>query len=110
MNQILEIRNNPIYQLNNDGNELQPCIEIIVIYTDGRNYQLVKGKKGETLKTDLKISESRFVVYPDALGKFIGSLKLIQQNMSKLQNNATGINQIVKQFMEMDEEGGGDEK
>jgi hypothetical protein len=102
MNSILSIRSNPLYSLDDDGKELTPLIELVVIHTDGKNYTF--NKKGDDLTTTTRITETRYTVSPDSLGKFISGLKLIQQNMNALQNNAAGINTIIKQFSEQDNE------
>lgn len=102
MKELIEVRANHHYtQVEKQGSfELNPVVELIVVYTDGKQYSVTKDGY---LKSEFKFSESRMLINPELLGSLIAQLQMHQSNLNKCRNNAEQINSLIKIIVTADE-------
>jgi hypothetical protein len=97
MKQILSVRSNAFYSQEENKTEftIKPALELVIIYTNGYNYNLGKSK----IESTAKLSEIRMIVSPDLLEDLITDLKLHQLKLSGIRKNADQINSLVRHIM-----------
>jgi hypothetical protein len=98
MKQIVSVRANGYYQQKESEKDftLIPMVELVIIYTDGKNYTV----EDDLLISDNKYSESRMIVSGDMLQTLITDLQLQQKIMNGLKQNAEKLNSLVKYIQE----------
>ena len=94
MKHILDVRSNPYFTQNEDQNEfkLEPSLELVIIHSDGKNYEIEKNK----LKSTTKLSEIRLIVNPEMLQALITDLQLHQKMFETIKANAEQLNSLVR--------------
>lgn len=92
MKNIIEVRGNAIYT--GTDNELKPQVELIIIHTDGKQYN-VKGKEVVTVPI---LRETRFTADPEELDRLIADLQKFKLMMTTIQQNCKVINSVVEQL------------
>jgi len=94
MKQVLSVRSNTHYTQEENDKEfvLKPMMELIVIYTDGKEHKLTP--KG--IKQEVKLSEVRLIVSPYMLESLITDLQLHQKKLAGITANADKLTALVK--------------
>lgn len=93
MKQLLQVQSNPFfYQDSQDEFTLVAMLELIVIYTDGKNYTV----KDRELTSTPKISETRMVVDTESLQNLITDLQLHLKMLEGYRSNATQLNSLIR--------------
>jgi hypothetical protein len=97
MKQLLQVQSNPFfYQDSQDEFTLVAMLELIVIYTDGKNYTV----KDRELTSTPKISETRMVVDTESLQNLITDLQLHLKMLEGYRSNATQLNSLIRHVSE----------
>ena len=99
MKQILSVKSNPFYTQGESENgdfKLNAHLELVIVYTDGKNYDVKKD--GFVAKT--KLSETRLLVSPDLLQGLITDLQMHQKKLEGFRKNADQINSLIKYVQE----------
>jgi len=101
MKEILSVRSNTFYS-QKEGKEfkLDPMLELIIIYVDGKNYKLTKSE----VQGSPKLSETRMIVSPELLQSLITDLQLHQTKLEGIRRNADQLNSLVKHITSQDAE------
>ena len=94
MKQIISVRSNAYYTQEENPKEfaLTPMLEIIIIYTDGKDYKMGKNDISSTPK----LSETRMVVSPTMLQSLITDLQLHQKKLDGIRKNSDQLNSLIK--------------
>lgn len=102
MKEIISVRSNAQYIQKADTKEfeLQPMLEVIIIHTNGKNYNYT----GNTLKSTTKFEEVRFSVSPEILTVLITDLQFHQKKLDAVRKNADQINALAKHIEVKQEE------
>lgn len=100
MKQIVTVRSNTHYEQRQGAPfTLKAFMELIIVYTDGKNYTMTK--------TDIigkpKLSEVRLIVSPEILTGLITDLQLHQTKLESIRSNADKINALLKHIQGGDE-------
>jgi hypothetical protein len=98
MKQILSVRSNAYYNQEQNEKEfaLKPYLELVIIYTDGKEYKMTPSE----LKASPKITETRLIVSPELLQSLITDLQLHQKTLEGIRQNADKINALIKHISE----------
>lgn len=100
MKEVLSVRSNGIYfQEESKDFSLNARLEVVIIHTDGKKYDLVN----DVVQTSMKISESRFTVSPEMLQNLITDLQLHQKKLEGFRSNAEQLNSLVNHLEINDE-------
>lgn len=67
-------------------------LELVIIYTDGKNYKLTKNN----IESSPKLSESRLIVSPEMLQHLISDLQLHQKKLYSIRKNSDQINSLIR--------------
>lgn len=94
MKQLISVRSNTHYAEREEAEkfELLPVMELVLIYTDGKDYKVVK----DELKPTNKLSEVRISIDPFSLESLITNLQLHQEKLKRARDNADKLNALVK--------------
>lgn len=94
MKQMISVRSNTYYSQdeNHKEFELNPMLELIMIYADGKDWKLTP--KG--LSPQVKINEVRMIVNPAMLEMLITDLQLHKKKLIGIRENADKLNALVK--------------
>lgn len=94
MKEVLSVRSNPYYTQQDVNNEfaLKAHIELVIIHTDGKNYNLTE----KQIESYPKLSEIRLVVSPEMLQHLITDLQLHQKKLDGFRKNADQLNSLVR--------------
>lgn len=94
MKQIISVRSNAYYTQGERVEEfsLKPMLELVIIYTDGKNYKLTKNN----IESSPKLSESRLIVSPEMLQHLISDLQLHQKKLDSIRKNSDQINSLIR--------------
>ena len=109
MKQIISVLSNTHYTQGENDTEftLKPMMELIIVYTDGKEHKLTP--KG--LKQEIKCTETRMIVSPYMLQSLITELQLHQKKLNAIAQNADKLNSLVKHInSEITEEAGLNDK
>lgn len=103
MKQIISVRSNTHYTQKEEEKEfrLNPMLELIIIYADGKNYKLTKND----LQSSPKIVETRMIISPEMLQSLITDLQLHQKKLDNIRKNSEQLNSLVKHITSSDEIG-----
>lgn len=95
MKELVNVTTNAIFLQNEkDSNfNLVGCIEIILIYTDGKTYDVAPDGK---LKSKMKLSETRLIASGEMMQELITGLQLHHQKLILGQKMASEINALAK--------------
>jgi hypothetical protein len=95
MKEIVTVRSNSLFSQSgeNEKFELIPAIEIVIIHTDGMEYNYSKDKG---IITKRKLNEQRLLISPDLLQKLITELQLHYKKALILTENAAQINALIE--------------
>lgn len=96
--QIAAIRTNFLYRVEDKTGELAPEVELIIVHSDGKGYEL--SKKGGGVTSYNRIHESRFMLSPDALTQMLGELQPVASFLQQHKQNAVSLNRVVKMLRE----------
>jgi hypothetical protein len=98
MKQMIAIRSNAFFAQNEQKEtfSLEPALELVIIFTDGKDYDI---KKGELVATS-KLNEIRMIVSPELLSDMITDLQLHQKKLEATCQNADQINSLIKHISE----------
>ena len=97
---MISVRSNTYYSQdeNHKEFELNPMLELIMIYADGKDWKLTP--KG--LTPQVKIQEVRMIVNPEMLQNLITDLQLHQKKLTGIRENADKLNSLVKHISSND--------
>lgn len=102
MKQIISVRSNAYFsQTEDEGFEIRPMMELVIIHTNGKSYKVEQ----DLLKTKETIAEARLIVGPKMLTELITELQLHQSKMATMQHNADSINTLAKHIQTKDGHG-----
>lgn len=98
MKQIISVFSNTHYTQDENDKDfiLKPMMELIIVYTDGKEHKITT--KG--LKQELKCSEVRMIVSPYMLEKLITDLQLHKKKLEGITSNADKLTALVKHISE----------
>lgn len=98
---MLSVRSNAHYTQEENASEfaLNPMLEVIIIFTDGKDYAISK----KQLVSTVKLSEIRMIVSPEMLQSLITDLQLHQKKLDGIRKNADQLSSLVKYVTEKDE-------
>jgi hypothetical protein len=93
MKQMISVRSNPYFtQKENEKTfQLQSCLEVVIIHTDGKKYKLGKND----FIAEANFNESRFIVNSEMLSSLITELQLHQKKLEVFRQNADKINGLI---------------
>lgn len=91
---MVSVRSNSFYEQKEDDKEfaLKPQLELVIIYTDGKNYKITKND----IESSPKLAECRLIVSPEMLQHLITDLQLHQKKLDTIRKNADKLNALVK--------------
>ena len=94
MKQMISVLSNTHYTQEENDKEfvLKPMMELIIIYTDGKNHKLTQ--KG--IKQEVNLSEVRLIVSPNMLEDLITSLQFHKKKLDGITSNADKLTALVK--------------
>lgn len=92
MKNIIEIRTNAIYSASTQANKLKPEIEVILIHTDGKQYEVVS----KQIKATPILRETRFIAEMEDLDRLITELQKTKLQMTAIEQNCRVLNEIVE--------------
>jgi len=100
MKEIIEARYNVLYVQNGTEEtlKLNPECEIILVYTDGKDYIPNKSKGGFDIQS--KLNETRFFATPYMMDELIQGLQKIRMNLKSFENMSAVVNDIASSLME----------
>lgn len=90
MKDIISVRSNPYYTQSEQG-KIEPQLELILIHTNGKTYNIVK----KNLNAVPKIDETRFIVNSELIQQLITDLQLHQKKLEYYRKNADAINSLA---------------
>ena len=95
MKELVNVRTNVIFLQNEAENEfnLSGCLEVVLIYTDGKDYQITS--KGE-MKASHKLTEIRVIVNEKMMAELITGLQLHNQKLIAAKGSANSINAMAQ--------------
>lgn len=93
MKELITVRSNPYFTQKEDSGafSLQAHLELIIVFTDGKEYQLKK----DSLNSSYKISETRLIVNAEKLTTLITELQLHQKKLESYRHNSDQINSLI---------------
>jgi hypothetical protein len=99
MKHIIEVKSNAFYtQTHGTEFKLNPFLELVIIYLDGKDYKTTKTGY-ETLN---KVTEVRMIVNPSILTALITDLQLHQKTLEGITKNADQLSALVKHISTSD--------
>ena len=103
MKQMIAVRSNAFFAQDDqkEGFELKPELELVLIFTNGAEYDI---KKGQGLIAKKKLDEVRMIVNPELLSDLITDLQLHQKKLEAMRKNGDQINSLIKHITEMPKE------
>lgn len=93
MAQLIQIRTNTNFDLNYENGLLEPCIELILLFSSPK-YEVDKKKTG-IVKT-ISVSEFRVKTDSKGIAELIGQLQATQVAAQTVDNMSAAFNHIIK--------------
>ena len=95
MKELVNVTTNAFFLQNEKENNfhLTGCIEIVLIYTDGKDYNVSPDGK---LKSKMKLTETRLIASGEMMQELITGLQLHHQKLLSGQKFAYEINALAK--------------
>jgi hypothetical protein len=95
MKEVIDIRSNLIFGIEDKTGALLPRMEIVIIHTDGKIYTKDDDNE-QKLVVNQKYEESRLIVNAETLSSFITELQFHKKKLDSLRANADQLNSLIK--------------